>query len=193
MSKTLNELFVELISLNELDGNTDFIYRFSDPDGVRSGKSGWSFGLCQFDCQNNDRALECLKECGFTAEEIDGIVHQTIDVKPLAAKLVAHPDILTKYDTAQLKHCLDRGLDACLSHGVPMSDTGAVLAVSDYVNQYGSCGDGMLKWLTDLNRPFTANDVLRWKLEETKYGREHPSDTRRRYNNLIKVLKEEAV
>jgi hypothetical protein len=191
--KTLNELFVRLISLNELDGNESFIYRFSDPDGVRSGKSGWSFGLCQFDTQNNDRALDCLKECGFTEAEIDGIVHQTVDVKPLAAKLVAHPDVLAKYDTAQLKHCLDRGLDACLSHGVPMDDTGVILACADYVNQYGSCGEGMMKWLDDLNRPFTSKDVLRWKLENTKYGRKHSADCQRRYDNLIKVLKEETV
>ena len=64
--KTLNEMLYEIIVLNELDGNLNASLRFSDPDGALSGKSGWSFGPCQFDTQNNAAALACLRDCGFT-------------------------------------------------------------------------------------------------------------------------------
>lgn len=134
MSKTLNELFREVILLNELSGNLKFALRFSDPDGMRSGKSGWSFGVCQYDTQNNENALKCLRECGFTEAEIQGIVNQTIDVKPLAVKLVAHADIVEKWDILQLDYCLNKALNFDSDKGIPLADTSAILAGADYVN-----------------------------------------------------------
>ena len=68
------ELFGQIILANELDGNERAAYRFSDPDGVKTGKSGWSFGRCQFDTKNNPISRQCLAACGFTPAEIDGIV-----------------------------------------------------------------------------------------------------------------------
>jgi hypothetical protein len=191
--KTLNELFRQVILANELDNNLSFALRFSDPDGVRSGKSGWSFGVCQFDTQNNDAALACLKECGFSTDEIQGIVHQTIDVKPLAAKLADHADVVARYDEEQLSGCLNRGLNFCLSRGVPLQDSAAILAVADYFNQYGSMGDGAEAYFDKLGRAITAKDVLDFKLTATKYGREHPADCKRRYDNVVKIVEKEAV
>lgn len=185
---TLNELFRKVILLNELSGNLAFALRFSDPDGVRSGKSGWSFGVCQYDTQNNPRALDCLRECGLTPQEIDGVVKQTIDVKPLAAKLKAHADIVEKYDIMQLDYCLNKALNFDSDYGIPVVDTRAILAGADYVNQYGSQGNGAVAYYKSLGRPITALDVLNFKLTCTKYGKEHPDDCRRRYDNIIKVI-----
>lgn len=186
--KTLNDLFRHVILSNELEDNLKFALRFSDPDGVRSGKSGWSFGVCQYDTQNNPAALDCLRECGFTEVEIAGVVKQTIDVKPLAAKLQAHADIVEKWDTLQLSHCLNQALNFCTSRGVPLADATSILAVADYINQYGSMGDGAEAYFDALGRPITAQDVLDFKLKITKYGKEHPGDCQRRYDNLIKIL-----
>lgn len=190
--KTLNELFREVILYNELGGDLGFALRFSDPDGVRSGKSGWSFGVCQFDTQNNDSAIDCLRECGFTEEEISGVVGQTIDVKPLAAKLKANAAIVAKYDELQLSHCLNKALNFLVDYGVQVESPGGILAGADYVNQYGSQGQGAVKYYKALGRPITARDVLNFKLECTKYGKEHPKDCRRRYDNIVKSLKEVA-
>jgi hypothetical protein len=188
--KTMNELFADLIFQNECDSNEDFIYRFSDPDGVRSGKSGWSFGRVQWDTQNNDSALACLSECGFTHDEIDEIVRQTIDVKPFAARLAAHADIITRYDEMQLGDCIESAVNFCNAYKIPVTDTGALLALADTVNQYGSLGNGSASYLRKVDHPITAADILAMKLTwkySTSSHRGH-DDTIRRYDNLINIL-----
>ena len=186
--KTLNEMFYDIEVLNELGGNLNAALRFSDPDGVRSGKSGWSFAPCQFDTQNNSMALVCLRDCGFTEAEIQGIVKQTIDVKPLNAKLKAHADIIERYSTEQFSYCLNKALNFVLEYGIPVRSPDGILAGADYVNQYGSQGNGAKSFYKSLGRPITAEDVLTFKLGSTKYGREHPADCERRYNNIMKVI-----
>lgn len=183
--KTLNELFREVILLNELSGNEKAALRFSDPDGP-SGRSGWSFGLCQFDTKHNDAALACLRECGFRESEIEGIVAQNTNVKPLASKLKA--DIVAKYDEAQLSRCLYSAMNVATSRGIIVSDTAAILALADYVNQYGSIGNGFADYLNTVDTDgVSIQEVQEWKLHHTKYGREHPKDCDRRYNNILSV------
>jgi len=186
--KTLNEMFYDVTLLNELSGNANVALKFSDPDGVRSGKSGWSFAVCQFDTKNNSQALVCLRECGFTKVEIQGIVDQTIDVKPFAARLREHADIIERFSTEQLSYCLNKALNFDLDFGIPVESPGGILAGADYVNQYGSQGNGARNFYRSLDRPITAEDVLTFKLGSTKYGREHPADCERRYNNIMKVI-----
>jgi hypothetical protein len=188
MPKSLNDLFRLVILANELDNSIALVLCFSDPDGVRSGKSGWSFGVCQFDTQNNDSALDCLRACGFTSDEIKGIVLQAVDVKPLAVKLAAHADIVENYDTAQLSKCLNDALNFDTQFGVPLADTTAILAQADYTNQYGSMGNGSKVYYLGLGRPITAEDILDFKLNHTVYGKAHPDDCRRRYNNLLRIV-----
>lgn len=186
---TLNELFRQVILLNELDGDISEALHFSDPDGVRSGKSGWSFGVCQFDVQNNDQAIACLKDCGFTDAEIKGVVNQTIDVKPLAARLAAHADIIAEYDTAQLSRCLNSAGNFATERGIPLADSAALLSLADTINQYGSLGDGTAKHLLDLGRPIALDDITNMKLA-WKYGQTHPKDVIRRQNNISKVMED---
>jgi hypothetical protein len=185
--KTVNELFRDVIALNE--GGDVFALTFSDPDGVRSGKSGWSFGLCQFDTQNNDAALECLAECGFTEEEIAGICHQTINVKPLERKLREHADVIARYDMAQLQHCLDAAGQFLEGYKLAVQDAAALLAIADTINQYGSLGNGAAGYLRRLNHPATAGDILNmkltWKYAQSQRGYH---DTVRRYQNIMQVM-----
>ena len=184
--RTLNEMFYDVILLNELSGNLNAALRFSDPDGVLSGKSGWSFGVCQFDTQNNSQALACLRECGFTEAEIQGIVNQTIDVKPLNAKLKAHADIIERYSTVQLSYCLDKALNFYTERGIAVENPGGIMATADAINQYGSVGDGFAEYMRKFARPVIAYDVLKWRMQ-TKYGREHPDDCIRRIQNVLSV------
>jgi hypothetical protein len=191
--KTINELFYKIILLNELSGNVKFALKFSDPDGVRSGKSGWSFGVCQYDTQNNENSIRCLRECGFTDLEIHGIIYQTIDVKSLEYKLKDNAKIIQKWDTLQLTYCLNKALNFITDYGIPVGSPGGVLAGADYVNQYGSQGNGARDYYRKLGKPITAEDVLEFKLKNTRYGNIHPTDCRRRHTNIMKVLKEEVV
>jgi hypothetical protein len=184
--KTLNELFRDIICLNE--GGTAVAYEFSDPDGIRSGKSGWSFGVCQWDTRNNGTALKCLTECGFTLDEIHGIIDQTIDVRPFSARLAAHRDVIEKYDERQLQHCLDQAVDFNNAHEIPVTETAALLAQADYCNQYGSMGGECAAYLAGLGRPVAARDILQFKLDHTQFGKNHPKDCERRYDNIMKVV-----
>jgi hypothetical protein len=184
---SLIKQFREIISLNE--GGPDVALEFSDPDGVRSGKSGWSFGVCQFDTQNNGSALACLSECGLTHDEIDGVVHQTIDVKPLEQKLRDNADIIERYDCEQLQYCIDGASGFADKYKIAVLDSAALLALADTVNQYGSLGNGSAAYCRNLGRPVTADDVLAmkltWKYSQTKNGK---ADTVRRYHNLMKIM-----
>src|SRR5574341_9170 len=107
------EKFRKIIIENELGGDLNEALKFSDPDGVHSGKSGWSFGVCQFDLNNNELASICLKECGFTDSEIAALKAQTIDVHPLEAKLKAAAEIIARYDEHQFAGCLTRAGNIC--------------------------------------------------------------------------------
>ena len=186
--KTLNELFREVICLNEVGGDMNAVLRFSDPDG-KSGRSGYSFGLTQMDTRHNAWAIKCLVDCGFTTNEIHGIVEQSIDVRPFAVRLIACKSIIEKYDEVQLGYCLDTVAKFNTAHGVDMTDVAAVLATGDVVNQYGSIGTGFATFMKGLGRPVVVNDVLAWRLQ-TKYGKEHPEDSKRRIGNVVKVCSE---
>jgi hypothetical protein len=186
--ETLNALFRKVILANELENNLAAALRFSDPDGVFSGKSGWSFGISQFDTQNNDQALKCLAECGFSSAEIQSIVKQTVDVKPFNARLAAHADVIAKYDEAQLSGCLTAALNFATSRGIPVVNPGGILAIADQTNQYGPPGDGTAAFYLVLHHPVDVQDVLAWRLQ-TKYGEEHPADCRRRIQNILAILK----
>ena len=185
------ELLRQILLLNELEGNQNAAYRFSDPDGVKTGKSGWSFGESQFDTQNNPIALECLKQCGFTLEQIDGIVKQTVDIKPLNAILKQKAEIIDRYDRVQRLSCLRRVKSIAVAKGIIYADDKAVLAAADYDNQFhmsAKMEPGYLCYhLTKIGRPVTAKDIFKFKLT-TKWGRKRPDDVKRRAANIEKVF-----
>jgi hypothetical protein len=175
--------------LNEIGGDEDLIYKFSDADGVRTGKSGYSFGLVQFDTQNNFDALHCLEACGFTIHEVVGIIRQDIDVTPLNARLRSQSAIVDRFDKAHInksvQHC-DRLVDG---YGIRLASDGVMLHIVDYHNQFYMTPGGKLhRWLQDRNVPITAEMVLNFKLEETRWGQKRPDDVQRRWRNIEKIL-----
>jgi len=190
MSKTIPELFREVILLNELGGDLNEALRFSDPDGVRSGKSGWSFGVCQFDTRNNEQALACLRDCGFRDGEIKDIVNQSVDVSVFNKRLQDHAGVVIEYDLRQLQHCINQALAFASKYEIPIAETAALLALADTVNQYGSLGAATAKRLTDLERPITAADILAVKLtwKYARLGDRQRRDTIRRHENILAVV-----
>lgn len=188
----LQELYRKIILANELDGSTVHAYKFSDPDGIRSGKSGWSFGVCQFDINNNPRAIDCLRECGFTTDEISRLKSQTLqDMKPMHTKLLANCTIIDRYDDGQLAECLNWPAQLCKQSGITLTD-GGLIAVADYHNQfYMSRGGKMHKHLQSLGHPVTADDIYKFKLS-LPWGVKRPDDVKRRHQNIITILKEVA-
>lgn len=188
----LVELFEKVIVANELENNLAFAYRFSDPDGVRSGKSGWSFGRSQFDTKNNPQALKCLAKCGFDDTVIKGIVNQTIDVAPFNAKLKAARDIIDRYDAVQFRACICKAQAIIKKHGISLVDDVALLAIADYDNQYYLSDVDKPGYLVHalkvLRRPVVARDILDFKVKSTTYGKKYPGDCQRRYDNLMALV-----
>jgi len=190
MSKPIDALFRKIIILNELGADLDEALRFSDPDGIRSGKSGWSFGAVQFDTKNNDQAIACLREIGFTEAEIKGVVNQTIDVTPLNKRLAENAGTIIEYDNRQLVHCLRSAERFSDQYRVPLADSAALLALADTVNQYGSLGAGSAAKLLAPARPVTAADILAMKLtwKYAQEGKRQHDDTVRRHNNIMQIM-----
>jgi len=192
----LVERFERLILANELSNSLAHAYRFSDPDGVRSGKSGWSFGRSQFDVQNNPLALKCLSECGLDDTVIKGIVNQTIDVAPFNAKLRAASAVIDRYDAVQFKACICKAQALVKKHGIVLEGDMALLAIADYDNQYYLSDRDkpgyLVHYLKRLGRPVFARDILTFKLLHTAYGEKAPGDCKRRYTNLVDIMKEAA-
>lgn len=188
MPKTLNEMYADLIGLNE-GATGNIAYEFSHAKG---GNSGYSFGKVQWDVKNNSGARLILSKIGFTPDEIQSIVNETVDPRQWNDRLLAGKDSIDAADQTQLSYCLDAAMNVVTAHGVPVSNPDGILALADHTNQFGSCGEGMMTWLLALGRPVTANDVLNFDLTETKYGKECPADCRRRIANVLKVVADNA-
>lgn len=195
MSRTQDQLVAlikKVIVANELENNIAYAYKFSDPDGVRSGKSGWSFGRSQFDTKNNPLALKCLSECGFDNTVIKGIVNQSIDITPFNAKLRAASAIIDRYDDVQFRAVICKAQALTKKHGITLADDAALIAIADYDNQYYLSDIDkpgyLVHYLKQRGLPIIAKDVLTFKLEDTEYGRKAPGDCKRRYNNLISIV-----
>lgn len=195
----VTNLIFQAITLNEVGATPEkFIYSFSDPDGINTGKSGYSFGRSQFDIQNNWKGIHCLEECGFTPAEVTLLFKQNGAVSKLEAKLLANKGIVDKYDTEHIQesinHCL-KLVKQCDPSFSPEDNIEAFANIVDYHNQFYLSPNGKLhrylkqsvadSGVSVLHEPTL---ILNFKLNNTKWGRTHPSDIKRRYNNIAKLV-----
>lgn len=184
----LNDLLRQALIKNELGGNLALVYRFSDADGVRTGKSGYSFGIAQFDIMNNVRAVECLKACGFTEAEIVRLQRQIGPIGDLNDKLAAHKEVVDLFDTAQIDGTIGWVKGISQAAGITYVDEEALIHACDYHNQFDMKPRGKaITCLADLHRPVTAQDILDYKLT-TIWGKKRPDDVKRRFDNIHKLF-----
>lgn len=185
----IRKILAQALFENELSGNENFIYKFSDADGVRTGKSGYSFGRCQFDLSNNPAARGILDAAGFSPEEVVGLIKQEIGAETMRALNVRlqTPAVQAIIDAAD-----NRELDAIIAHthsvvtnaGLHLADQEVFIHLADYHNQYHiNFGGKCILYLQRLRRTITSADVLDYKLT-TLWGQKRPDDVARRYNNI---------
>jgi hypothetical protein len=168
----------------------DVVYRFSDCDGVRSGKSGWSFGVSQFDINNNPAATLCLRECGFTTDEIQALKLQVCLIGPANAKLHRHSTIVDEWDQRQINECLDYPARLCKESGIRLACNETIFHIADYHNQfYMSKGGKLHRYLSALPYPVAQEDIKGFKLT-TAWGKKRPDDVERRYRNIARLAKD---
>ena len=195
------QLFARCLFTNEMGGMpASIVYRFSDPDGERSGKSGWSFGIVQYDINNNPNAILALREMGFTTDEISGLKAQTIaDMSAMNDKLAAHKEIIDGWDRKQISECLTWPLYLCNEAGADFSSEETYLHIADYHNQFGmSRGGKMHLWIRGLHGKLLYPEMVRTFKYATDYGKKQlakkdPSkdDVRRRYDNIVRIARSE--
>ena len=169
---------MELLALNEISGKTEVAYRFSY---AGTGKSGYSFGRSQFDVSNNSSARAFLRtQCGFTADDVQRLLNMDKDIKDLQAELKNFKKEIDQLDLDHVKGMVEHiaGLE-----GLPQMNVEAFIDLVDYHNQFCLHQNGMMHNYLKSLKVVTAKDILAFKLE-LKWGKMHPQDVRRRWNNI---------
>lgn len=193
------DYFVELVAAaftqNEIGGKTELAYSFSDPDGVRSGRAGWSFGRSQFDLSHNPLGRKCLAECGFSEKTIRELIIQdaSLDMFELNAELVENFEIIDRYDRENFISSIEHCYWLLVQSKIQLADNETLVHIVDYHNQFFLSPNGKLhRWLA---RPevsiVSSEDILNFKLNETLWGRKRPDDVKRRFENIRNLFEEE--
>lgn len=181
------DLLRKILLENELSGDESLIYRFSDADGERTGRSGWSFGISQFDVNHNPDGILCLRDCDFTTDEISGLQQQSIDIEPMNGKLSFCSDIIDQYDNEHFDQTLKHISNLCKRSHIFL-ESGVIYHLADYHNQFYMSRNGkMHSYLKMFKRRIKQVDILNFKLD-TVWGKKRPDDVYRRYNNIVDLI-----
>jgi hypothetical protein len=183
----LFDLAMDAVTKNEIGDFLPLAYKFSDPDGIQTGKSGYSFGRVQFDIENNWIAIECLRACGFRPKDLDRLFEQRGDISDLDRKLSDKSNIVDQYDRSHVESSVHHCATVLGSSGVQLKDTETMIHIIDYHNQFYLSRDGkMHNWLKGRAGEINSKDILYFKLHFTKWGEsDHGElDIRRRWVNI---------
>lgn len=178
------KLVMNILALNEISGNEKVITKFSFAGGI----SGYSFGRSQFDIKHNPSSRDFLiKKCGFTQNEIDRLLALDKDISDLNEKLAKYRKEIDEYDMRHVQEMIDHvsSLD-----GIPDISLKTFVHLVDYHNQFLLTKNGKFHTWIKNRKSLTAEDILEFKLHQTKWGREQPQDVKRRWLNIEKNWKE---
>lgn len=178
------KLVMNILALNEISGNEKVITKFSFAGGI----SGYSFGRSQFDIKHNPSSRDFLiKKCGFTQNEIDRLLALDKDISDLNEKLAKYRKEIDEYDMRHVQEMIDHvsSLD-----GIPDISLKTFVHLVDYHNQFSLSKNGKFHTWIKNRKSLTAEDILEFKLYQTKWGREQPQDVKRRWLNIEKNWKE---
>lgn len=180
------EKVMDIIARNEIDGLLNIAYRFSKA----GGKSGYSFGRSQFDVSNNPSVSQFLRnKCGFTAEDINTLLRLEKDVTGLNNKLREHKKEIDDYDLQHIKNMI-KYVGGILSD-LDVENEETFVHLVDYHNQFNLSKNGKMHRYLQTLKFATSENVLNFKLNQTKWGKEHPHDVKRRYNNIKNYYQKE--
>jgi hypothetical protein len=190
----LRDTIRRVLLVNELGNYALAAYRFSDPDGP-AGRSGYSFGICQFDLRHNPGAAAILREADFLEPEIARLKEQTCTTAELArlnAKLEARAGVIDRADTDEFDAILRHTLQVTANAGLHLSGEETLVHLADYHNQYHlDFGGKAVKHFQPFGRPICPADILDYKLD-TAWGKKRPDDVHRRFNNIERICRDSA-
>lgn len=178
---------MDAIAMNEISGNLSVAYRFSRASG---GNSGYSFGRSQFDVSNNRYAVIFLrKKCNFMSKDINILLRLDKDVSELNKKLREHKKEIDEYDLQHIKNMI-KYVGGILSD-LEVENEETFVHLVDYHNQFNLSKNGKMHRYLQTLKFATSENVLNFKLYQTKWGKEHPHDVKRRYNNIKSCYQKE--
>lgn len=178
---------MDAIAMNEISGNLSVAYRFSRASG---GNSGYSFGRSQFDVSNNPFVSQFLRNrCGFTAEDINTLLRLENDVTGLNNKLREHKKEIDDYDLQHTKEMIT--YVGTLLSDLDVENEETFVHLVDYHNQFNLSKNGKMHRYLKTLKFATCENILNFKLNQTKWGKEHPHDVKRRYNNIKNCYQKE--
>lgn len=173
------EKVMNVIALNEISGNENVICKFSFAGGI----SGYSFGRSQFDVKHNSKAREFLKnKCEFTVGDIERLLKLDKNINDLNKKLKKHRKEIDELDKEHIRDMVN--YVATLSGLPEFADEKTFVHLVDYHNQFNLSKNGLMYRFIKNKKILKSEDILNFKLKETKWGREQPRDVKRRYNNI---------
>lgn len=173
----------EILALNEISGNYSIAYKFSY---AGSGNSGYSFGISQFDVSNNLAARNFLLSNGFTKAEIQRLLNLDKNISDLNKKLES---ISSKIDEFDKLHIIDMCKHVASLKDIPPMSIKTFTHLVDYHNQFNLSKDGKMHNFLKTNKNYLLSiEYYDWKIKNTKWGRENPSDVLRRYKNIEKYF-----
>ena len=176
-----NKRVMDALALNEISGNKNVICKFSFAGGI----SGYSFGRSQFDVTNNSFARKFLEEkCEFSKDEIQRLLDLDKNILDLNEKLSKHKQEIDEFDK---KHVVEMiNYVASLENIPELEDDRVFVHLVDYHNQFNLSRNGKLHtWLKNKSC-ITSKDILYFKLNFTKWGKDQPGDVKRRWSNIEK-------
>lgn len=184
----------KIFVLNET-GNISNIYKFSDADGLKNLKSGYSFGLLQYDVNANPVvATNLLTSIGFTKTEIQRIMARDAKISDLQLKLQTPmaKSIIDKHDKEEIGKYITYILTSFNDLKGKIKDLRTFVELIDFHNQFHMNVNGgmhtFLKTIISNGKTITAEDIKSFKLK-TKYGQQYPKDVNRRFDNITSVSK----
>lgn len=173
------EKIMKVIALNEISGNENVICKFS----YAGGKSGYSFGRSQFDVTHNIKARNFLKNiCGFSNQDMEKLLNLDKDINHLNERLKLFRVDIDKLDREHIQQMINY---VASLEGLPnFENEKTFVHLVDYHNQYNLSKNGLMHRFIKGKKILKSEDILNFKLKETKWGREQPRDVKRRYNNI---------
>ena len=124
--------------------------------------------------------------CGLNTDEIKNVIQMTGDIEALSKKLV--PEMIDSWDNRQLQKCIDIPTNLCNFSGIELFGNETIYHLADYHNQFNMSYEGKMHlFLQGFKAPVWPQDILRFKISDTLWGKNHGGDIFRRYNNIHKV------
>ena len=153
----------QILLLNECGGDETIPYKFSDADGVRTGRSGYSFGISQFDIENNWDGIKALEHCGITPKELKRLFLQRDNIDDISDKLKK-----TIVDNLDIDHII-KSLDHCRRLLPHRTDLELAMLV-DYHNQFYLSPNGKLHNFLKAAKSWNHVDIYDFKRMHTAWG-----------------------